>query len=248
MSDGTQLTTYTGDKKAWPIYLTIGNISQAFRGKPSNHATVLLAFLLIPPKVGKVGATIKRQIQKNTHRIIQIILGHILLSIQVEENNPLIALCGDGKARSCHLCIAGWCADYPKHITLQCLQSGVCQWCEIDKNLLGDSPINAKIQPRLRDHIIYQRLWLKGKFDELLSCEVCLIQNALWSISATGHEFPKQDILHTIWLGMIKHLIEWLVSFLEKHSRMSVFNQIWLSVSSFYDMTAPNKTYSDVTQ
>lgn len=170
MSDGTQLTTYTGDKKAWPIYLTIGNISQAFRGKPSNHATVLLAFLLIPPKVGKVGATIKRQIQKNTHRIIQIILGHILLSIQVEENNPLIALCGDGKARSCHL------------------------------------------------------------------------------ISATGHEFPKPDILHTIWLGMIKHLIEWLVSFLEKHSRMSVFNQIWLSVSSFYDMTAPNKTYSDVTQ
>lgn len=109
--------TYSGNKKAWPIYLTIGNISQAFCGKPSNHAIDLLTFLPISLKVGKVGATIKRQIQENTHRIIQTILGHILLPILVEENNPLIALCGDGKARSCHLCIVGWCADYPKHIT-----------------------------------------------------------------------------------------------------------------------------------
>lgn len=111
----------------------------------ANHATVLLAFLPIPPKVGKVSAIIKRQIQENTHRIIQTILGHILLPIRVEENNPLIALCGDGKTRSCHMRIPGWCADYPEHITLQCLQSGVCQWCEIDKNLLEDTPMNVKI-------------------------------------------------------------------------------------------------------
>lgn len=88
MSDGTQLTTYSGDKKAWPIYLTIGNISQAFRGKLSNHTTVLLAFLPIPPKIGNVSAIIKRQIQENTYRIIQTILGHILLPIRVEENKP----------------------------------------------------------------------------------------------------------------------------------------------------------------
>lgn len=81
MSNGTQLKTYSGDKKAWPIYLTIGNISPVFRGKPSNHATVLLAFLPIPPKAGKVSATIKRQIQENTHQVIQTILGHILFPI-----------------------------------------------------------------------------------------------------------------------------------------------------------------------
>lgn len=70
MSDGIQLTTYSGDKKAWPIYLTIRNISQNFRGKLSNHITVLLAFLSIPPKIGKVNAIIKRQIQEKTHQIV----------------------------------------------------------------------------------------------------------------------------------------------------------------------------------
>ncbi len=149
MSDGTQLTTYFGDKKAWPIYFTIGNISQSFRGKPSNHTTVLLAFLPIPPKIGKVNAAVKRQIQERTHRIVQTILAYILSPIRIEENNPLIALCGDGNARSCHIRIAGWCADYPEHITLQCLQSGVCQWCEVDKNQLGNTPINMETQPRL---------------------------------------------------------------------------------------------------
>ena len=46
----------------------------------------------------------------------------------------------------------------------------------------------------------------------------------------------------------MKHLMEWLVYFLEKHSHIFVFNQIWLFVSSFCEMTAPNKTYSNVTQ
>jgi len=27
MSDATQLTNFSGDKKAWPVYMTIGNLS-----------------------------------------------------------------------------------------------------------------------------------------------------------------------------------------------------------------------------
>ena len=40
MLDGTQLTTYFGDKKAWPIYLTIGNISQNFCRKPNCNVMI----------------------------------------------------------------------------------------------------------------------------------------------------------------------------------------------------------------
>lgn len=73
--------TYSEFKKTWPIYLTIENISQAFCNKATNHVIVLLAFLPIPSKVGKVGAIIKCQIQKNTHQIIELILRQILLPI-----------------------------------------------------------------------------------------------------------------------------------------------------------------------
>ena len=44
-TDKTQLTTFR-NKSAYPLYLTIGNIPKEIRQKPSNHAYILLAYLL----------------------------------------------------------------------------------------------------------------------------------------------------------------------------------------------------------
>ena len=44
-SDKTQLTQFQGDKKAWPVYLTIGNLSKEIRRQPSAHATILVGYL-----------------------------------------------------------------------------------------------------------------------------------------------------------------------------------------------------------
>ena len=44
-SDKTQLSVFQGDKSAWPVYLTIGNISKEVRRQPSAHATILLGYL-----------------------------------------------------------------------------------------------------------------------------------------------------------------------------------------------------------
>ena len=34
MSDATHLSNYAGDKKEWPIYMTVGNLSSELRQKP----------------------------------------------------------------------------------------------------------------------------------------------------------------------------------------------------------------------
>jgi hypothetical protein len=44
-SDKTHLTVFAGDKKAWPLYLSLGNIKSSFCNKPRNHAWVLGAYL-----------------------------------------------------------------------------------------------------------------------------------------------------------------------------------------------------------
>lgn len=44
-SDKTHLSMFSGDKQAWPVYLTIGNIAQDIHRKPSERAMVLLGYL-----------------------------------------------------------------------------------------------------------------------------------------------------------------------------------------------------------
>ena len=48
-SDQTHLTNYSGDKKLWPVYISIGNIDSTLRNKPSMYAVegLLMAAHLI---------------------------------------------------------------------------------------------------------------------------------------------------------------------------------------------------------
>jgi len=48
MSDGTNLSNFAGDKKEWPEYMTIGNLSSKIRQMPSTHSIVMVALLPIP--------------------------------------------------------------------------------------------------------------------------------------------------------------------------------------------------------
>ncbi|KAF7354364.1 hypothetical protein MVEN_01125000 [Mycena venus] len=44
-SDKTKLSQFQGDKTAWPVYITIGNISKEIQRQPSAHAMVLIGYL-----------------------------------------------------------------------------------------------------------------------------------------------------------------------------------------------------------
>ncbi|KAJ4479710.1 hypothetical protein C8J55DRAFT_455705 [Lentinula edodes] len=44
-SDETQLSTFSGDKKAWPLYLTVGNIEKCVRRKPTSRSWILLGYI-----------------------------------------------------------------------------------------------------------------------------------------------------------------------------------------------------------
>jgi len=48
MSHGTHLSNFAGDKKEWPVYMTIGNLSSKIRQMPSTHSVVMVALQPIP--------------------------------------------------------------------------------------------------------------------------------------------------------------------------------------------------------
>jgi hypothetical protein len=50
MSDGTHLSNFVSDKKEWPVYMTIGNVSSKIRQMPSTHSVVMVALLPIQIK------------------------------------------------------------------------------------------------------------------------------------------------------------------------------------------------------
>ena len=56
------------------------------------------------------------------------------------------------------------------------------------------------------------------------------------------------DILHTVSLGMLQHLMEWVTSFLKQHSGMDIVNQLWAMMPPYPGFTPLNKPYGQVTK
>jgi Plavaka transposase len=92
-SDETHLTNFSGDKKAWPIYMTLGNLPSATRNAPTSEAMYLVALLPIPPKKKKLKQRQKDQIEK----ILQECLYNMLLPLAKAADGPVEIDCCDSK-------------------------------------------------------------------------------------------------------------------------------------------------------
>ena len=56
------------------------------------------------------------------------------------------------------------------------------------------------------------------------------------------------DILRTVHLSMLKHLMDWVTSFLKQHSSIDRFNQLWAMMPPYPGFAGFNKPYSQVTK
>ncbi|KAG0132873.1 hypothetical protein HOY82DRAFT_483309 [Tuber indicum] len=99
-SDVTFLTNFSGDKKAWPIYLTIGNILSKTRNKSSKHATILLALLPVLPKMLGVAFRDSCQRQVNNEVLFELLQAILAPLGEIEEARIEIE-CADGKVWQC---------------------------------------------------------------------------------------------------------------------------------------------------
>jgi len=76
-----------------------------------------------------------------------------------------------------------------------------------------------------------------------------LVENALWSLQDTvPHQLIQSDILHTMLLRNLEHLMDWIVGFLEYHNRLPAFDDVWSSLPRYPSIHVPHKSYRLLSQ
>ncbi|KAF8437828.1 hypothetical protein BGX38DRAFT_1072325, partial [Terfezia claveryi] len=115
-SDETHLTNFSGDKKLWLVYMSIGNIRSSIQNIHTIHAWIPIALLLIGPKrVNKIpGYSVETQ---------EI---HALQTIH-EKGYKMV--CTDGNIRLCFPKLFCWLADHMENATIYGIASNRCPTC-----------------------------------------------------------------------------------------------------------------------
>ena len=89
-SDKTQLSCFKGNKTAWPIYLSIGNLSKQVHREPSRHGAVLLGYL----PVSKFASFEDNSIAG--YRLFHYCMKLLLQPLMAAGQNGVEMVCADG--------------------------------------------------------------------------------------------------------------------------------------------------------
>ena len=213
-------------------------------------AMILLALLPVPPKFKSDKAHDDQQREVNRHTL-HATLEQLLEPLRHPGENGIDLPCADGKLRRCYPVLAAWIADHEEHVTLHNLARNSCPKCEVPPDQLGTLAAYT-----IRDHEAYQKrisgYELYGNtslIEGLASVGLKALYNGLWKLPRMSmNELHKPDLLHNIYLGLLKNLLDWITAFLKQHHRLTAFDQAWRSMPPYPGFTQPRKAFREVTQ
>ncbi|KAF8545975.1 hypothetical protein OG21DRAFT_1479733 [Imleria badia] len=193
-SNKTELSCFKGDKTAWPVYLTIGNISKEICREPSRHASVLLGYL----PVSKLASFEDNLVAG--YRLFHYCMKSILQPLVAAGQQGVEMVCADGCICRVFLILAAFIGDHPE----QCL-------CLVPANQQG-----ANVQfPRRNQTQTTQTLHTQATEQyppEFIAEGLCPVFSPFWAELPHTDIFLciTSDILHQLHQGIIKdHLKRW---------------------------------------
>ena len=224
MSDETQLTIFSGDEKAWPVYVTIGNILSRTRNSQTKMPILPRPLLPVPPKLSHESVSadeIERQM--NADALLGV-FDLILTPLQEIANDGAVMDCVDGKTRLCFPILSAWIANHAEHSLLNRISSKSCPQCEVPATELGQDPQNiyeprnyAPYAQKPWDYEQTQDTHIADYFHEIGMKIDSNIFSGLYRINPADLHEP--DLLHNIYLGLFKHMIKWIEGFLKEDKR-----------------------------
>jgi len=209
-SDKTQLTTFR-NKTAYPVYLSIGNLPKHIRRKPSRQGQILLAYLPTSKLEHIPNKAARRRAVANLYHAC---MGFILKPLETLGLTGIPLESGDGAVRDCHPIFAAHSGDYPEQTLATCTKGGECPTCPAPPNEMGNP--EAVGRPRELGPILDAlQTVTKGPATFSQACRdagIKPIQHPFWQHLPFVNIFRSitPDILHQLYQGNIKHLVNWL--------------------------------------
>ncbi|KAI0038969.1 hypothetical protein FA95DRAFT_1504825 [Auriscalpium vulgare] len=210
-SDKTLVTNFRNNS-AYPLYLTIGNISKENRRKPSKQAQILIGYLPTARLTSIKNADTRRRAIANlfhacVRKIVSPTISPGLHGVEMAS--------GDGVVRRCHPIFAVFIGDYPEQVLVACVKSGECPKCVVYPDALGDHtpslPSPRSIAAAREALSVIDR----GPEAYIAACQEAGIKpvyHPFWADLPYSNVFVAitPDVLHQLYQGMVKHLLGWL--------------------------------------
>ncbi|KAJ3980770.1 hypothetical protein F5890DRAFT_1418942 [Lentinula detonsa] len=223
-ADKTMVSVATGHVEYHPLYLSIGNVTNAAR-RAHKNAVIPVGFLAIPKADRKYDndndfCIFKKQLYHSS-------IAAILRSLKSGMSRPLIRKCPDGYFRRVLYDLAAFIADYPEQVYLSGVVQGWYGRCTaIHSNL--DDLSDSDRRTRALDQILREEYGGEG----------CLLWNNFGMDKhvipftehfprADIHEMLSPDLLHQIIKGCFKDmLVEWVWEYLVREHGEARANEI----------------------
>ncbi|KAG8796343.1 hypothetical protein FRC12_000060 [Ceratobasidium sp. 428] len=125
-SDKTTLSTMAGGQQAYPVYLTIGNISKDIRRKASKRATVILGYLPVDSFKDVTSKPLRSELRGELlHRSMEAIME----PLKVASRHGVPMWCADGYLRRVYPILAAYVGDWPEQNDVSCTIRSGCPVC-----------------------------------------------------------------------------------------------------------------------
>lgn len=143
--DDTCLSSHSGNAKARPLYITLGNFSNASRRKLNRHAWMLAALLPMPEEANKFTPDEKTQFHHNS-------LAIVLDTLAVAEQTGMNIHCSDGIDRRCTPVPSQCVVDLLEAWTMAGIPNKCCPQCIVEKESMNDlySPVIRRNSERFK--------------------------------------------------------------------------------------------------
>ncbi|KAJ1299307.1 hypothetical protein OPQ81_011828 [Rhizoctonia solani] len=198
-----------GRQKAYPVYVSFGNLDKEWHRKPSKHGAYLLGYLPVD---------MFKDIPDNAEchclkvELVHLAMEEMLWLLQEASEKGIEMWCPDSRLRHIYPCVAAFTVNWPKQNLHCCTLEGGCPICKTayeDRRKLDDEAELHKQEETLlmlRQYIVTQN-------------EVHIKELGLKPVWPWWGDIPDinlstcitPDLLHQAYQGIFKtHLIRWM--------------------------------------